>query len=78
MDLNTISYAYESPEGLFTIKPRLSRRWRVKRDQTPWGDSFGSAEEAAEALSREFAVPAALAQWNEVGDYHSEIGGLIP
>lgn len=78
MDLDTISYVYESQDGTFTIKPRLSRRWRVKRGQTPWGDSFPSAEAAALALSQEFAVPAHLDEWTEIGDFHTEIGGLQP
>jgi hypothetical protein len=78
MDIDTISYAYESVDGRFTIKPRLSRRWRVKHNGHPWGDSFTTAEEAAKAVAAAFAVPEQLSQWSEVGDYHTELGGLIP
>ncbi len=78
MDLDTISYAYVSVDGRFTIKPRLSRRWRVKRNGEPWGDSFPTAEAAAQAVASQFAAPAALSEWTEVGDYHTELGGLIP
>mgnify|MGYP003352447211 CR=1 FL=1 len=52
MDLDTVSYVFQSLDGTFTIKPRLSRRWRVKHDSMPWGDSFASAEEAARAHVR--------------------------
>ena len=58
MDLDTVSYVFQSLEGTFTIKPRLSRRWRVKHDSMPWGDSFATAEEAAKALAERFAVAA--------------------
>lgn len=78
MSLDTVSYVYQGLDGTFTIKPRLSRRWRVKRDSMPWGDSFATAEEAVQALAREFAVPTDLAEWTEVGDYHTDLGGLMP
>lgn len=78
MDLDTVTYVFQSPEGTFSIKPRLSRRWRVKHDSSPWGDSFASAEEAAQALAREFDVPVNLTEWTEVGDFHTDVGGLLP
>lgn len=78
MELDTVTYVFQSLDGTFTIKPRLSRRWRVKHDSMPWGDSFATAEEAAQALSRNFAVPAALADWTEVGDFHTDVGGFPP
>jgi hypothetical protein len=78
MDLDIVSYVFQGPDGTFSIKPRLSRRWRVKRDSNPWGDSFATAEEAALALSKVFDVPADLTAWTEVGDFHSDMGGLLP
>ena len=47
MDLDTITYVFQSLDGTFTIKPRLSRRWRVKHDSMPWGDSFAGGEKTA-------------------------------
>ncbi|PIM50511.1 hypothetical protein CS062_24635 [Roseateles chitinivorans] len=76
MDLDTVSYVFQSLDGTFTIKPRLSRRWRVKHDSMPWGDSFATAEEAAKALAARFAVPADLREWTEVGDFHTDVGGF--
>jgi hypothetical protein len=78
MDLDTVSYVFQSLEGTFTIKPRLSRRWRVKHDSMPWGDSFATAEEAAKALAERFAVPANLQEWTEIGDFHTDVGGFAP
>jgi hypothetical protein len=78
MDLDTVSYVFQGPDGTFSIKPRLSRRWRVKHDSAPWGDSFASAEEAALALSQAFDVPADLKAWTEIGDFHTDVGGLLP
>ncbi|WP_423599392.1 hypothetical protein [Roseateles sp. MS654] len=78
MDLDTISYVFQSPDGTFTIKPRLSRRWRVKHDSMPWGDSFATAEDAAAALAERFAVPADLREWTEVGDFHTGVSGFQP
>ncbi|OWQ90730.1 hypothetical protein CDN99_11160 [Roseateles aquatilis] len=76
MDIDTVSYVFQGPDGTFTIKPRLSRRWRVKRDSAPWGDSFATAEAAAGELSKHFAVPADIAEWTEVGDFHTDVGGF--
>ena len=76
MELDTVSYVFQSLEGTFTIKPRLSRRWRVKHDSMPWGDSFASAEEAALALSARFAVPADLNAWTAIGDCPPDDGGF--
>ncbi|MET0210209.1 MAG: hypothetical protein ABW220_14290 [Burkholderiaceae bacterium] len=78
MELDTVSYVFQGPSGTFTIKPRLSRRWRVKHDSMPWGDSFGSAEEAATALAKRFDVPTDLSEWTEVGDFHTDVGGFNP
>lgn len=78
MDLDTVSYVFQGPDGTFSIKPRLSRRWRVKHDSAPWGDSFASAEEAALALSQAFDVPSDLKAWTEIGDFHTDVGGLLP
>lgn len=78
MDLDIVTYVFQGPEGTFSIKPRLSRRWRVKHNSIPWGDSFASAEEAAVALSKVFDVPADLKAWTEVGDFHTDVGGLLP
>ncbi|SEL66396.1 hypothetical protein SAMN05216359_11362 [Roseateles sp. YR242] len=78
MDLDTVTYVFQGPEGTFSIKPRLSRRWRVKHDSAPWGDSFSTAQEAAQALAREFDVPEDLQEWTEVGDFHTDVGGLLP
>lgn len=76
MDIDSVSYVFQGPDGTFTIKPRLSRRWRVKRDAMPWGDSFATPQEAAQALAREFVVPDDLKSWTEVGDFHTDIGGF--
>jgi len=74
LELDTVSYVFQSRNRTFTIKPRVSGRWRVSVDSMPWGDSFSSAQEAAIALSREFPVPAALQAWTEVGHYHTADG----
>lgn len=78
MDIDSVSYLYESPLGRFTIKSRLSGRWRVKHEQMPWGDSFPTPEAAARALSLEFPVPGDLEEWSEEGTYHTDLGGLQP
>ncbi len=78
MDLDVISYVFQSVDGTFIIKPRLSRRWRVKHDNQPWGDSYASAEDAARALAQRFAVPADLDEWTEEGDFHTDLGGFQP
>ncbi|MBO9685457.1 hypothetical protein [Roseateles chitosanitabidus] len=76
MDLDTVSYVFQSLDGTFTIKPRLSKRWRVKHDSMPWGESFATAEEAAGELAKHFAVPSDLREWTEVGDFHTDVGGF--
>lgn len=78
MDLDIVTYVFQGPDGTFSIKPRLSRRWRVKHNSEPWGDSFATAEEAALALSQAFDVPSDLKEWTEVGDFHTDVGGLLP
>lgn len=65
MDLDTVAYRFDSPAGHFCIKCRLSGRWRVKHEAMPWGDSFPSAQAAAQALAAAFPVPAQLALWQE-------------
>lgn len=74
MELDTISYVFQCPGGTFTIKQRISGRWRVRIDHMPWGDSFASAQEAVAALSGTFEVPAAMNEWTEVGHFHTADG----
>ncbi len=74
MELDTVSYVFQSPSGTFTVKQRISGRWRVRIDHMPWGESFASAQDAIGALARSFAVPSTVDEWTEVGHFHTAEG----
>jgi len=76
MELDTVSYLFQSPQGTFKIKQRFSGRWRVMHNDIPWGDSFGSAQSAATAVAETFGVPGKLQEWTEIGHFHTDRGGL--
>lgn len=76
MQLDTVSYLFQGPQGTFKIKERFSGRWRVMHNLMPWGDSFVSPQTAARAVSQTFGVPGELHEWNEIRDVHTDRGGL--
>lgn len=76
MELDTVSYLFQGPQGTFKIKQRFSGRWRVMHDDMPWGDSFASLESAVNAISQNFGVPHEVREWTEIKDFHTDRGGL--
>ncbi|WP_431257586.1 hypothetical protein ACQ859_16610 [Roseateles chitinivorans] len=74
MELDTVSYVFQSPSGTFTVKQRISGRWRVRIDHMPWDESFANAQEAVTALSRHFDVPALVTEWTAIGHFHTAEG----
>ena len=74
MELDTVSYVFQCPSGTFTVKHRISGRWRVCIDHMPWGESFDGAQDAVSALAAAFDVPASVQAWTEVGHFHTADG----
>lgn len=74
MELDTVSYVFQSPSGTFTVKQRISGRWRVRIDHMPWADSFADAQDAVWALSEKFEVPSSVDEWTSVAHIHTAEG----
>ena len=77
MELDTVSYLFQCPQGTFKIKERFNGRWRVMHNDMPWGDSFGSPQKAAHAVSQAFAVPGEHQEWAEMGHCVNDGGGRM-
>lgn len=65
--MQIVGYLINDPAGTFKLKLRPTGRWRALRHGVPcFEETFNTAEEAAEALARQFDTPVKVEDWEPI------------